>query len=241
MKKIRAIIRGLLVFPLALLTILPGLIKLLFSKNWLPLALRMRRYWANISLSILGVKIEYLSEIPAGGPFIFVGNHRSYLDPIVALKDIEALPIAKAEVSSWPIIGYGAKATGILYVKRESKSSRANTLKAMEKMLKEGYSVLVYPEGTTHIEPITHNFQRGAFRLAAELNIPIVPMAIEYMDKGDAWIGDETFLPHFMRCFGKKRAYIKMAYGPSIKNKNANDMMMETKSWINDMLQKMNG
>jgi 1-acyl-sn-glycerol-3-phosphate acyltransferase len=236
MNKIRAALRGLLVFPMALLFILPGLFLSFFSKNWLPLALRMRRYWANISLAILGVQLEKKGDLPVGGPFIFVGNHRSYIDPIVALKDVEALPVAKAEVSSWPIIGYCAKATGILWVKRESQNSRANTVKAMEQLLKDGYSVLVYPEGTTHIEPVTRDFQRGAFRLAASLGVAVVPMAIEYRDKGDAWVGNDTFIPHFVRCFGKRRTFVKMAYGPATKGEDANQLMEDVKAWIDSRL-----
>lgn len=236
MNKIRAAFRGLIVFPSAILFILPGLFLSFFSKNWLPLALRMRRYWANFSLAILGVQVEKKGGLPEGGPFIFVGNHRSYIDPIVALMDVEALPVAKAEVSSWPIIGYCAKATGILWVKRESQNSRANTVKAMEQLLKEGYSVLVYPEGTTHIEPVTRAFQRGAFRLAASLGVPVVPMAIEYGDKGDAWIGNDTFIPHFVRCFGKKKTHIDMVYGSPISGDEANEIMEEVKGWIDEEL-----
>ncbi len=238
-KQVRAILRALLVFPLALLFILPGLFKSFISKNWLPLALRMRQHWARLSLRILGIQLQKTGDAPAGGPFIFVGNHRSYLDPIVALQDIQALPVAKAEVSSWPVIGYCAQVTGILWVKRESHSSRANTMKSMEQLLKKGYSVLVYPEGTTHIEPVTRTFQKGAFRLAATLNVPVVPIAIEYHEPTDAWVGNDTFLPHFVRCFGKKQTFIKIAYGPPLSNPEPNDLRTEVKDWIDQSLSVM--
>ena len=236
MNKILAVTRGIIVFTLAIFFIVPGMTKSIFSKDWLPLALRMRRYWANLSLAILGIRLIKKGDVAKGGPFIFVGNHRSYIDPVIALRDIEALPVAKAEVSSWPIIGFCAKATGVMWVKRESKSSRANTIKAMERVLSNGFSVLVYPEGTTHLDPITQNFQKGAFKLAANMGIPVIPIAIHYEDQSDAWVGDDTFAPHFIRCFSKKHSYVHINYGPPIDCQNDEDLLKKAKDWIDSSL-----
>ena len=238
MKKIRVIVRATLITVLALLLTLPGLFKSFVSKNWLPLALRMRRFWAGMALRILGVRIELNGEVPAksSGPYIFVGNHRSYLDPIVVLRDVEALPIAKAEVSTWPVIGYCAKVTGIMWVKRESSNSRADTLRTMRKTLAEGYSVLVYPEGTTHTQPATTTFKRGAFRIAVELGLPVVPVGIEYPDPSAAWVGNDKFVPHFVRVFSKKHLNVKIAYGPPMRGTDARELLDKTKKWIDEWL-----
>ncbi len=224
---------------LIIVHIIPGIIKSFFSKDYLPLALRMRKLWAQRCLRLLGVQIHKKGNAPENGPFIFIGNHRSYLDPIVALRDIEALPVAKAEVSSWPIIGYGAKVTGIMWVKRESKRSRANTLKAMEEAIQKGFSVLIYPEGTTHVEPQTRQFSKGAFRLAASMDIGIIPIAIEYFDLRDAWVSDDTFIPHFLRCFGKKKTQIKLAYGAPIFGENGSELLQECQKWIDSEILEM--
>ena len=69
------------------------------------------------------------------GPAIFVQNHKSYFDPVTALKLVKAMPVSKAEVSTWPLIGFMADYTGVLFVKREDKQSRADTLKGMEEEL----------------------------------------------------------------------------------------------------------
>ena len=106
----------------------------------------------------------------------------------------------------------------------------------MKKTLENGYSVLVYPEGTTHIEPRTRDFKRGAFRLAAEQGFPILPMTIEYLDDGDAWIGNDTFVPHFIRCFGKKNTYVKIRYGEPISGNNADQLLHASKIWIDENL-----
>lgn len=238
MKNLRATVRGILLIFFTLFHMTPGMIASVFTENYLRIALRWRRKWANRSLWMLGVRIERSGAVPGpkDGPYIFIGNHRSYIDPIALLTDVEALPVAKAEVSAWPLIGYAARVTGILYVKRESKRSRADTLGAMEEYLKKGYSVLVYPEGTTITDPKTLPFKRGAFRLAAKTGVPIVPTAIEYHDLGDAWVGDDTFIPHFMRCFGKSRTRLLLRYGQPIQGEDAKELLHKCQSWIDEQI-----
>ena len=174
---------------------------------------------------------------PEKGPYLLVGNHRSYFDPIVVLADLTALPISKAEVAHWPLIGFAARQTGVLFVKREQSESRRKTLEAMREKLQQGYSILLFPEGTT--SETGHKLlplRPGSFRLAAELNIPVVPFAIEYQTPGDAWIGDDTFIPHFFRCFGKKHTHISLSYGPPMQNSDPEKLREEVRAWIDGEL-----
>ncbi len=232
MNKFRAAYRGIGFLFILGYQLTKAILNAFLHKHPLPGGLRIRRKFCIKSLRWLGVRIEQSGDIPQGGPYIFIGNHRSYLDPVVSLKDIPAMPVAKAEVSSWPLIGYGGKITGIMYVKRESKSSRAAVMEAMRVSLKGGYSVLVYPEGTTHTDPQTMPFKGGAFNLAAKEGIPIVPIALDYLDLNDAWVGDDTFIPHFIRCFGKKWTYVKIRYGQPIASDDINFLMEQSKLWI---------
>lgn len=233
MKTLRAIFRGILLVIFLVIHISWVVIPAMFRGPNLQHALTIRQVWVKRILRMLGVVVDKHGEPPVGH-HLFVGNHRTYIDPIVALMDVKALPVAKAEVADWPIIGYGARVTGIMYVKRESKSSRAATLDAMRKTLKMGFSVLVYPEGTTHILPTTMEFRTGAFNMAAKEGFSVVPMAIDYADLGDAWVGDDTFVPHFMRCFGKKRTYAKIRYGQPLQSNDINYLVNESKKWIDD-------
>lgn len=217
----------------------PGMVLYLLRLDFLPIALKCRRLWARRTLHMLGVRVHRKGKPPIDQPCILIGNHRSYLDPIAVLKEVEALPVAKAEVGAWPLIGFAAKVTGILYVKRESKRSRADTLGAMGRYLEQGYSVLVYPEGTTHTDEKTMPFKRGAFTLAARTGFPVVPMAIEYLDLGDSWVGDDTFLPHFLRCFGKKRTHIFLHYGEPLSSDNPKELVEISQKWIDEEVAKM--
>ncbi|MDX1910646.1 MAG: lysophospholipid acyltransferase family protein, partial [Saprospiraceae bacterium] len=111
-------------------------------------AMRIRRRWARNLLAGVGVDIRTFGDVPAE-PCLLVCNHRSYLDPIILLAYIDALPVAKAEMASWPLLGKGAQMAGILYLQRESANSRANTLKALTQAVRDGYPIILFPEGTT--------------------------------------------------------------------------------------------
>lgn len=204
-------------------------------------ALHIRRLCLRRLLPALGVELQLHGTLPNDqkGPCLLVGNHRSYLDPIIVLADIKALPVSKAEVAHWPLIGFAAKQTGILFVKREKESSRKKTLQAIKNMLQKGYSILLFPEGTTSaVGSKTLPFKPGAFRLATELNIPIIPFAIEYDYPQDAWIGDDTFVPHFFRCFGKKTTPIQIQYGPALSGTNHQELREKARHWIDTRLQE---
>ncbi len=239
--KLAAVYRGLFMAGCTLWYLVPLLVQSALFGHDMRRALRVRKRWARTVLRHLGVRILREGPLPAPeGPALYVGNHRSYLDPIVVLHDVEALPVAKAEVASWPLIGFAARATGIMYVKRESKRSRFGTLMAIRQTLQEGHSVLLYPEGTTHLDPHTMPFRAGAFRVAAELGVPVVPVAIDYPDPANAWVGDATFLPHFLQAFAKKYLEVRIAYGPPLVHDDARQLVARTREWIDGRLKEWN-
>ncbi len=190
-----------------------------------------RRFIIRILHGIVGAKvIVYGNEL--GNKGLVISNHRSYFDSIVLLKNMLAYPIAKKEVASWPLVGAVAKVSGVLFVNRNSKLSRKQILLEITEIFKKGYTVLNTPEGTTHNKPTTIPFKPGAFVIAAQLGIPVVPVAIDYKDLNDAWIGNDTFFPHFIRCFGKWQTEIKISYLDPILSENADELIAKSKEQI---------
>lgn len=205
----------------------------LFSKEkQVERGLKTRRFVINHFLNkVIGVKISVKGPIPTER-CILMANHRTYYDAVAILKDVLAFPIGKIEVQSWPLIGYIASLTGVLFVDRSSKESRSGTIYAMNQKLNEGYSIFNTPEGTTHDEPTTIKFHPGTFIAAAKNKIPIVPIAIEYQLKEDAWIGDDTFIRHFVQCFGKWNTHIKVTYFEPLVSDDADYLLNTTKKLI---------
>jgi lyso-ornithine lipid O-acyltransferase len=198
-------------------------------------ALRTRREWAEKICRYVGIRVNYIGQIP-DYPCLLLANHRSYLDPILILGATEAFPVAKAEVRKWPVLGAGAAATGVIFLNRASAKSRGETLFAIAEQFEKGHRVILFPEGTTSGGQTTIPFKKGSFQLAAKYNLPIVPVAIKYSDKRDFWIGDESFVGHFFRTFGEKRKLVDVVFGEKIAGGNADFLMNETRNWLDGEL-----
>jgi 1-acyl-sn-glycerol-3-phosphate acyltransferase len=195
----------------------------------------LRRFAIRILHPILGSKITVYGKEPISSGLV-VSNHRSYFDPMVVLKNLLASPVGKKEVESWPLIGNVCKTTGVIFVNREEKTSRTQTLKEVRLVLENGFSIFIAPEGTTHIKPTTIDFRPGSFVLAAELGVPVMPVAIDYKNMDDAWVGDDTFIPHFLKCFSKWRTEIKVSYLEPIISSNAEELISLSKNQIDQEL-----
>lgn len=238
MQILRGVIRLVGFFFLVLIIVMwasVGTIVFRRDKAWV---LRMRQQFIKIILTWLGVKIVKSGEIPNGN-FLYIGNHRSYLDPIVLMRYTPALPVAKAEVGGWPVLGFAIKLTGILLVERNKQTSRYDTLLSIKTALKNGLPVLIYPEGTTTKRGATLPFQRGAFRITAQEGIGVVPISIVYANEEDAWVGDDTFLPHFIRCFGKWKTTAFLDIGQPIFNKIAQNQLEATQLQIDTKINEI--
>lgn len=199
-------------------------------------SMRIRKRWARTLLKQVGLDID-VDGAPPDFPCLVVSNHRSYLDPILLLRDLNGYPVAKAELAKWPIIGKGAKMAGILYLRRDSAGSRSGTLRQMLEKLEAGFPVIIFPEGTTSGIRGTLPFKKGGFKLAAQANIPVVPVALVFADKRDFWIGKVSFLRHAGNRFGEKRLAVKLCYGPAIFDKDPEVLLRESQNWINSQLE----
>src|SRR5262249_1187432 len=140
----------------------------------------------------------------------------SYIDPLVIGSLFPCVPLAKAEIASWPVVGNGAQALGVIFVRRGDPYSGARALRAGLRALRQGVSVLGFPEGTTSRHSVLP-FQRGLFGLAKIARVPIVPIALHYDDPAAAWVGDEWFLPHYVRTAMRPKTHAFLRVGePSL-------------------------
>jgi 1-acyl-sn-glycerol-3-phosphate acyltransferase len=191
----------------------------------------MRRSWLRYVPSNVGMQMR-LEGKPYKGTCLYISNHIGYIDPFVILVHVDANVVAKAEILSWPLIGYGGYIAGTIYVKREKKSSRLQTALAIRAALEEGTSILIFPEGTTSAGPTTLPFRTRAFDTAYQAGVPIQPIAILYESPLVAFIGADTFLPHFFKLFRLKSIKGRVAFGPLIRGENA---AIETQQWIDEI------
>ena len=183
----------------------------------------VRQRFCKSAMRILGIDLHVDGQPYRGVACVYASNHRSWLDPFVDMAVVWAFPVAKAEVGSLPIVAAGARATGILFVDRSDKDSRRVVIEQMVGTLRDGKSILIYPEGTTSTEPATKTFQRGAFLVAAQAGVPIVPLAIVYPRPDYHWGEGESLWANFVQVAGQKRTRLRLMIGEPTDFSNSRD------------------
>ncbi len=141
---------------------------------------RLKHIWGSWILFWMGfrVKTDNQATIDPSQSYIIIGNHTSVMDIMVLLKVIR-LPfvfVGKIELSKLPIFGYLYKKSNIM-VDRKSPKSRKEVYDQVVDFVKAGNSIAIYPEGGVPDPKIMlAPFKNGAFRMAIEHQLPIIPM-----------------------------------------------------------------
>ena len=231
-----AIVRFLLLVISMIILLMVFFILLPFLKNNNNWKYVIRNLWIRSAIFILGLKITRRNT-PYSGPAIFVCNHRSMTDPVIALRYFYAYVVAKMEVQSYPVLGRGAAVTGVIYVDRSNPESRKKTRKKMENRLDAGDSILIFPEGTVKSSHMTGQFKIGSFDISSNNNIPIVPISLDYKNRErDYWRPNEPLYKHFLDKFSKLFTHAYISFGEPIFNKNSWDLLEQTQKYIDDRI-----
>jgi 1-acyl-sn-glycerol-3-phosphate acyltransferase len=124
-------------------------------------------------------RVELAGSPDPARPRLFVANHRSMADIfLICLLPWEMKFLSKVSVFRIPLLGWLMRTAGDIPLSRGDKDSARAALEQMRNRLQEGASVVVFPEGTRSADGTLAPFREGAFRLALELAVDIVPLAI---------------------------------------------------------------
>lgn len=167
------------VFWITLILLYPAFWILLQKTSWFPLAFKLKRFWSRLFQVLLfcPVKPDWRAELPKP-PYIIVSNHSSYLDTVFfySVMPDYFLFMGKGELLQWPLFGTFFKYQDIP-VPRGNRRLAYEALEKARTAIKKGECVAIYPEGTVPPEsPKLGNFKNGAFRLAIQEQVPIVPV-----------------------------------------------------------------
>ncbi len=164
-----------------ILVMLPFLLVSIAREKWYPYFFIMARIWAKFILFGMGFyySVEKEQEPEPGKSYMFVANHTSMADIMLMLAIVRNpfVFVGKKELAKIPLFGFFYKRTCIL-VDRKSSKSRMEVFNRAEKRLHQGLSICIFPEGGVPDDESVEldAFKDGAFRLAIEHQIPIVPM-----------------------------------------------------------------
>lgn len=142
------------------------------------------RLWGSVVYIFSFVPLIVRREFHQKGktPYVFVANHTSYLDiPLMYLLTRGNVAfLGKSSLAKAPLFGYLYKNLHIL-VDRKHRDSKVEAMDKCRKKIERGHSVIIFSEGTIpRTPPVLNDFKDGAFRLAIEKQIPIIPVTIPY-------------------------------------------------------------
>jgi len=138
--------------------------------------------WAKSILAIARVKVRItgLSYIDPKRSYIYMSNHQSNFDIPVLLGylKVQFRWLAKAELFEIPIFGHGMRGCGYISIDRSNRRSAMESIKQAAETIRNGVSVLIFPEGTRSADGHIQPFKKGGFFLARKSEVPIVPVII---------------------------------------------------------------
>lgn len=171
-------------------------------------------------LALLHCRVTVSGDIPSEG--LIASNHLGYVDILVLGSLCPAIFVAKSDVNGWPVFGWLTRNAGTLYVSRDHPAEVPAQLREMEKPLKEGIPVVLFPEGTSSDGSRVLPFRSSLLESAVRSCKSVTPAAISYdlYNNGDpgqeiAYWGDHTLLPHLLNLLSKSSFEARIAFGRS--------------------------
>lgn len=132
-------------------------------------------------LFFIPLMVDGKEHIQKGQSYVIAPNHQSYWDAflIYGYIGIKFKWMMKKELGRIPFVGWACYMAGCIFIDRSSRESGINSIRKAESKLKDGMSVVIFPEGTRSEDGQMGKFKRGAFLISEELGLPILPVTID--------------------------------------------------------------
>lgn len=140
------------------------------------------KWWGRVAVNgmLLPVTVEGMENLKDDESYVFVANHQGFYDIFLVFAYFNR-PIRwlmKWQIANWPFIGISAVNAGHILVDKRSRAAIRKTYEDARRTLQGGTSIVLFPEGARTFTGHMGEFRRGAFVLADELQLPVVPMTI---------------------------------------------------------------
>jgi len=140
------------------------------------------RLFIRMGLAMVGVRVEAtgIEKLDPNQTYIFTPNHQSLIEVPLFVTYLGRNPayLGKKEVFKYPIFGFGIKLIGVVPVDRSNSPAAVESAKLATENLRRGKSYVVYPEGTRSKDGRVAPFKKGAFMMAIDAGVPVVPVTV---------------------------------------------------------------
>jgi putative phosphoserine phosphatase/1-acylglycerol-3-phosphate O-acyltransferase len=152
---------------------------------------------SELGLALAGIDVRVLrgaEHLWSARPCVFFFNHQSKLDPIIVTRLLRGgfTGVAKKETANVPVFGQFFRLAGVAFIDRgDTRQAKSALAPAVAKLRDEGISLVIAPEGTRSATPRLGGFKKGAFHIAMQAEVPVVPIVIH--NAGEVmWRGSQT-------------------------------------------------
>ncbi len=138
--------------------------------------------WARLGLLLSGIRVELegMDRIRPGQSYVVVANHLSHLDiwVLYGYLGLDIRWVAKQELRRVPVVGIACVALGHVFIDRSDHDKAMASLDAAKNRITDGTSIIFFPEGTRSYSGEVQAFKKGAFRMARDLDLPVLPVTL---------------------------------------------------------------
>ncbi len=183
-------------------------------------AVRWSRRWFRGLLQIAGIRAQAVGQAPQP-PVLITPNHLGYLDIVAVGALCDTMFVSKAEVESWPIIGFLFRQTEMIAVARGRSRGVQEANRLVVERLTQGLSVCVFLEGTSSGGGALMPFHSSLIQPAIDAGVSVAPAALRWqatdpaidIAEDVAYWGDHTLVPHLWRVLGLRGLRVEVTFG----------------------------
>lgn len=141
------------------------------------------RFWGRFICYVLFIRVKTVNmdQIDFSRSYVIAANHQSIFDIFAIYGWLPNIFkwIMKAELRRIPLVGHACQSAGHIFIDRTHPIAARKSLERAENQLKNGVSVVIFPEGTRTKTGLMGKFKKGAFLIATDLHLPILPITIK--------------------------------------------------------------
>ncbi len=173
----------------------------------------------NFDVQVKGFDKELMSR----ENFLLVCNHMSYLDILVVSSVLPSVFVTSNDLKESGFLGTLAELGGSIFIERRNRSQIEKDLEQMTATLKDGFNIMIYPEGTSSNGDSVLPFKKSLLMSAVFAGKDIIPVCLKYREiNGKAfspenrdqicWYGDMDFIPHFLQLLKTKKVVVELEF-----------------------------
>lgn len=202
------------------------------------------KHWPNVwtqtcarwCLFFMGVQVHKQGALKPGASLL-VGNHLSYIDAIVLAAMTPCHFVTSIEIKNTPVLGQVCQLANCLFVERRSRKYLSNEVADISLALKQGRSVVIFPEGTSTNGDQVLRFKRPLFQAALDARVPVQTFCLNYSgfeDRDDVcWYGEMGFFSHLKRFFALDSLEVEVVMGAErVAGTSAEDLSLGSRQEV---------